>query len=771
MYSIKIAFRNILRNGLYSFINIIGIAVSLAACTFIVLWIRDERSYDRFHRDAENIYLSVAHFKSEGNVRSVDITAGMFARAIVDNYAEAESYCRLRQSTAGYLRYGDVKTGEKPLLYADSSFFDFFNFAILDGNRQGLLRNADEAIVSRSLARELFADGEALGTAITIDGKTYHVAAVMDDFPANTSVPRAELVLSNKADNEIYRSLLNSWGSCEFLSYVRFRPDANTDATKIARETTATQTAFREMRTFSLQPLVNMHLYTIDGDAAGAKTVSLFQWIALIILCIACINYINLVTARAARRTHEIALRKTLGARIHTLLGQLLAEAAILFILALALAILLNALLMPAYKHLSGKETVFNPLDGRLWATYGAMLLFVLLAAGLYPAWRLAVSGNNSQTMRKRNSGIVFRRTLVVVQFVAAISLIVGTVATLSQLNYIRSKNLGYDSEQLFTIEAYGMREHFAAIRTELLRNTAIAGVTAASIDITNAISTNAINSWEGKTGDGTLMHNQCWADSAFFDVMRIPLVAGHGFTSSPETQYIINEAAAVAAGIAEPVGKWIETRGSIRGTIVGVVGDFHFKSLRSKIEPMIFYHAPQGWNIYIRASAGQATQALAAVERLWTQYNPNHSFSYTFLDEKFDRMYRTDRRTGSLFAVFSLVAILISCLGLFGLVTFAAETRTKEIGIRKVLGASVAELVIMLSREFLILVGVAMLVSFPLAYLWLNSMLQNYAYRIDIAWWMFALAAVITILLTLLTVCRQAYRAATANPVKAIMN
>ena len=769
MYNLKIAFRNITRNGLYSLINIAGLAVSLAACTFVVLWVRDERSYDRFHNDAENIYMGIAHFKSEGNSRSVDITAGMFVRAAMDNFGEVESYCRIRESAAGYLQYGEVKTGEKPLLYADSSFFEFFNFALIDGKRQGLLQSMDEAVISRSLSRELFGEGEAPGAAIIVNGKTYHVAAVMDDFPANTSIPRAELILSHKADGEIYRSLLDTWGSCEYLSFVKLRHAA--DFAKIARETTALQTAFQEMRSFTLQPLVNMHLYTLDGEPAGAKTVSLFQWIALIILCIACINYINLVTARSTRRMHEIALRKTLGARIHTLLGQLFSEAAILFILAVGAAILLNAVLLPAYSYLSGKETVMTLFDGQIWATYGAMLLFVLLAAGLYPAWRLASSANPSQGMGKKNSGIAFRRALVVTQFVAAISLIVGTVAILSQLNYIRSKNLGYDREHVVNIEAYNLGNHFDAIRAELLRNTAILGVTAASIDITNAISTNGSNKWEGKSDDGTLIHNQCWTDSAFFDVMRIPFVAGHGFTPSPELQYVINEAAAAAIGMTEPVGKWIETRGTMRGTIVGVVKDFHFKNLRSKIEPMIFYPAPQGWNIYIRTAAGEAPQALAAVEKLWTQYNPNHQFSYTFLDEKFDRMYRADERTGSLFAAFSLVAILISCLGLFGLVTFAAETKTKEIGIRKVLGASIADLVMMLSREFMILVGVAMLIAFPLAYLWLDSMLQDYAYRINIAWWMFAMAAIVTILLTLLTVCWQALKAATANPVKAIQS
>jgi putative ABC transport system permease protein len=515
-----------------------------------------------------------------------------------------------------------------------------------------------------------------------------------------------------------------------------------------------------------------MHLYALDGTPAGIKTVRIFQWIAVVLLCIACINYVNLVMARASRRRQEIGFRRVMGARRKQLFEQFIREAGILFFFASIAAILLNVFFLPAFNALSGKEfSSFLWMNKDIWLISGIMLLSVIIMAGLYPAWTLA-SFQPAKTVRKKKSSGFFK-TLIVLQYVASVVLIIVTIAMQAQLNYIRKKDLGFDREYVFTCGINTRNGNFDVIKNELLKNTAIREVSSANEEIVDATDIHTISDWEGRMSDVTLNHGRVWADTSFFRTMRMSFVEGDGFTHSynSEEQYVINETAVKAMGMEKPVvGKWMVASGGIRGTIVSVVKDFHFSNFRNEIEPMVFRPANVG-TLYVRTTANDASNALAAVEQLWKQYNPEEPFTYKFLDDTFNRMYRSDIQTGSLFTVISLIVILISCLGLFGLVTYTAEAKTKEIGICKVFGASVSDIVTLLSKEFLLLVVVAMFIAFPLAYYWLDTMLQDYAYRISIGWWIFALAGVITIALTLLSVSRQAFKAATANPIEAIKN
>jgi putative ABC transport system permease protein len=373
------------------------------------------------------------------------------------------------------------------------------------------------------------------------------------------------------------------------------------------------------------------------------------------------------------------------------------------------------------------------------------------------------------QSVKTKSGSNLFRRTLVVLQFVASTTLIVGTIVLSAQMKYMREMNPGYDREQVLVCQMRNMSSHFAAVKTELERQPSILGVSGASDNIMNfSGSANGFAEWEGKTMEGMSIHSQLRVDTSFVRVMRLNLIDGTNFTSNiPYAQYILNEAAVKALGITDPVGKWVETR---ERRIVGVVKDFHFESLHKEIRPMVMFYDPRYiGTLYVRTNAGQAQQAIAAVEKSWKEYHPENAFVYSFLDDTFDRMYKSDIQTNQLFGTFSIIAIIISCLGLFGLVVFSAELKTKEIGIRKVLGASITNIVQLLSHEFLILVGIAILIAFPLAYYWLDSMLKDFAYRISLSWWMFAAAVLITIVLTLLTVGLQAVKAAMKNPVEAI--
>ena len=770
-YNLKIAFRSLSKNRLYSIISITGLAVSLAACSFILLWVQDEKSYDRFHREPERIYQAICHSKGGETVNTVAIVPGSFAITAGQDFPEVDSYCRIREDAVRSIKMENTILSQRNILYVDSTFFSFFNFPIVKYGNQGLLQTPNEVVISESFALELFGNDDPIGKMIRLDGTVdVYVSAVMKNMPHYTTLPHAELICPFKVlerQNAFWSDFLVGWGSAEFFTYLRLNP--KTDTETLAKELTALQPArYQDRRYFTLQPLLNRHLYTLDGTPEGIKTVHIFQWIAIVMLCMACINYVNLMMARASRRQQEMGFRRVLGARRKQLFGQLIREACMLFLFALLVAILLNISLLPVFNALSGKElSVFQWIYKEVWLIYGIMFLSIIIMAGLYPAWTLA-SFKPEKIIRKKKQGGFFK-TLIVLQFVSSVALIITTIAMQAQLNYIRKKDLGFDREHVFVCNMNTRNGNFEVIRAELLKNTAIRGVSCASEEIVDATNTHTISDWEGRTSDATLIHGRMWADSSFFRTMRMSFVEGGGFTHSSEEQYVINETAVKAMGMEKPVtGKWMVASGGIRGIIVGVVKDFHFSNFRKEIEPMAIRPADLG-KLYVRTAANNASNAIAAVEKLWEQYNPEETFTYSFLDDTFNRMYRTDMQTGRLFGIFSFIAILISCMGLFGLVTYTAETKYKEIGIRKVFGASISDIVTMLSKDFLMLVGIAMLIAFPVAYYWLDNMLQYYAYRISISGWIFAFAALITLVLTLLTVGWQAIRAASANPVNVI--
>jgi len=771
MYNLKIIIRNLSRDKFYSGINITGLAISLAACAFILLWVKDERSYDRFHQDAENIYAVIAHFSNEGEKRSVNAASGLFAPVAKQDFDAVESYCRIVNKPAGFLRYGDIDTKAKTILMSDSTFFSFFEFPIVKGQTQALLQEPNDAVISESLAGELFGDEDPIDKTFLIEGQlSVRVSAVMKNFPHNTSLPRADVVCSYEIDRDsYYYRILNTWQGCEFKSFLRLKP--GTDITGVAAAVTDKQTMLRDMRSFTLQPLTDMHLYTVAGEPAGIKTLRIFSLIAMVTLLIACVNYVNLITARSARRRGEIILKKTLGAKKRQLFRQLITEALILFAMAVIIAILLNMFFMPLFNQLSGKELPATGFDPGMWRIYALMSFLLVGLAGVYPAWLLASFQPARAMQERKRSNPLLRNALVVFQFVVSAVLITVTIVMESQLKYMRNKDLGFNKEQVLICNMYNMSAHFPTVKTELMCHAAVRDVTNANQNIMSAGSS-TYASWEGKSEESDFTIHQIRVDTSFVNVMQI--WEGQTFSSLALRQVIPNETAIQAMGIQDPVGKWMEIPEweDEKGIIVGVAKDFNFTDLYEKIAPVVLYYEPPIFyysQLFVRTGAGEEQQAIATLEKLWKQYNPAYAFDYHFLDEEFDHTYKSEIRTSRLFGIFSCIAILISCLGLFGLITFIADSKTKEIGIRKVLGARVSNIVTMLSKEFLILVGIAMLIAFPLAYYWLDKMLQDYAYRIHIDWWMFALAGVITIVLTLLTVGWQAVKAATANPVEAI--
>jgi len=657
----------------------------------------------------------------------------------------------------------------------DTSFFSMFDVSLVMGDKRNPLSDDLSMVISESKAKAFFGNEDPIGKSLKTPNDFYFtIRGVMKDIPKNSSIQtdilvRFDVQQRTFGGNGPWKLIEEDWGSAFYETY--FKLAVGSDPVIIAEKMSENKNA-HEMD-YRLQPLLEMRLYTLSGQPAGIKNVYLFSVIAVLILMIACINHVNLVTARAIKRSREMGIRKIVGAKKFNLFGQLMGETAILLVCAMYFAIALIGLSLPFYNNLAGKTMQFDLLDPSTSLIFLSAGIAALLLSGLYPAFTLAAFRpiNAFSTDIRGKSKSFFRKVLVTSQFALSAALIVATIVLASQLRYMQNMNPGYEKENILTTELPASGSQYRTMMERLSSEPAIVGTAASFFDkMSSPMGRSDV--WRDKDGQSP---HFAWAmvEPGFFSFMNIPVVEGDFFRENENMMQrgtILNEAAAKLIGGGESV---IGMRLSFNGgdtEIIGVVKDFHFESLHTEIKPLVINCLPE-WQpyLYVKVAPGKAKEAIAAVEKVWKEYNADYDFAYSFLDETFDAMYKSDLRTGKLFTVFAAIAILISCLGLFGLVTYTAETKTKEIGIRKVLGASVSSIVMMLSKEFLILVGIAIPIAFPLAYYWLERMLQDYAYRIDISWWMFALTVIITVMLTLITVGWQAIKAATANPVEAI--
>ncbi|MEB0263997.1 FtsX-like permease family protein, partial [Mucilaginibacter sp. 10I4] len=515
--------------------------------------------------------------------------------------------------------------------------------------------------------------------------------------------------------------------------------------------------------------------YKADGTDAGMSTVSTFAIVALMLLVIACINYVNLSTARSMLRAKEVSMRKIIGAGKFQLFMQFMVETALLFVIASVFAFVLLILLLPEFNQFSGKQIALNFSNYNIWLCILLTLVGTLAASSIYPALLLlsfeplkALKGKISVSI----GNVAFRRTLVVLQFSASIILIIGTLVIGNQLRFIRNKNLGYDKENVFSFSMRNdMQKHFDVVKTELLKNPAVLSVTRAGRDIiTNGSSTGNID-WDGKPANSNMWFNQVYADKDLIPFFKMKLLSGDNFTGvvADSAHFIINETAVKEMGLKDPIGKRLRIQAR-NGTIIGVVKDFHFTTIHKKIEPAVFQYQPNYcWKVYVKTTGRDAQQAIAAAIASWKQYNNDVPFNYAFLDDTYTKMYTMEQKQGSLFNLFATIAIVISCLGLFGLATYSAQVKTREIGIRKVLGASVAKIIRLLATEFMVLIIIAIVIAMPIAWFAMNSWLQDFAYKINIGWVVFLFAGGGASLIALATISIQSIKAALANPVKSL--
>ena len=777
---LKIAWRNMKRNKAYAFINIVGLAIGMACCMLILLWVQDELSFDRFHENGDRIYRIIQDINFSDHSTSWAINQGPLGPSLKEDFPEIVDYCR-RTSRGVNLSYEDKRFDEM-ISMVDPGVLTMFSFPLIEGDPATALADPQSIVLSEDMAEKYFPVGGALGKVVRIDDTfDFRVTGVMKNVPNNSHL-QFDLLIPFVFGRK-WNYTVDSWGNSSFNTYVLLEKGVSREEVveKISGYLYEKPTIEKDAR-LNLQPLKRIHLhsnYAYDMAHGDIGTVRIFSIVAFFILLIACINFMNLTTARSANRAREVGMRKVSGAYRSDIVKQFYGESILFALVALFFAVALAFGLLPLFNQLSGKELTFNVFGNPLM---GMGILGITMVTGLvsgsYPALFLSAFQPVKVLKGSLSSGAKgsrFRKVLVVTQFMLTILLIIGTLFIYNQLNFMRNQKLGYDKEHLIVMGMRGdMRKQFDAMKDEFKKDPNVLGVTAASNPPIYGYSfSNSLWRWEGQAPDEEILMRALMADVDYFSVLGMEIIDGEDFSRAwpfdKEFSCVINEEAARVMGMGEPVGQWLNV-GKNKGTIRGVVKDYHFSPLSQKIEPLIIiFLPPSSRTIFVRLQSDNITKTLAGIEDVWNKFAPQYEFRYRFLDESLDSLYRSEQRIGRISRYFSLLAIIISCLGLFGLASYMAEQRTKEIGVRKILGASIPNIVYILNKEMTKWVIVANIIAWPLAYFGARQWLKSYAYRIEIGILPFLAAALLTFFIALLTVSYQSIRSARANPADAL--
>jgi len=783
---IKTAWRNLLRNKAYSLVAILGLAIGLAVSILLFWGVNDELSYDTQLKDAPNIYRVNARAKISGHYQTWVTTPGPIGLAAIKNCPDVKRMAR----TAGGQALVNVGTSisyEDHVAYTDPAFFNIFDIHFIEGDAKTAISEDNYVALSNSLAVKYFGSAKkAVGKIMTITEKQlpFMVSAVYEDMPLRSSV-RKNMILSlgyirkNFGGNGSWKTIDEDWGDFDFTTFLQVKPGTN--AKTLAGNLTAilykSNPGTKDADiTFLLQPLNMLRLYGPDLSPGGIKVVQIFILIGVLILLIAVINYINLSTARGTKRAKEVGLRRVVGAGRKQLMMQFVAEFLIIFLASLILAFILIPILVPVYQAISGKN---YPIDYWQPSTLNIIVwvgLGTIAMASIYPAWVLSSFKPTEvlkATFNAPAKGGWLRKTLVVVQFTFSITLIICTVVVSKQLYFIQHTDLGYNRENTFSFWLNdNMGKHLQAFINEIKTDGHIVDVSYGDQNFMNMSGFTDNISWPGKT-DKSAHISTMDISSNFTSMIGLKFAQGSGFTgtASDSSYYVVNEATIQMMGLKHPVGTIINLWGKPK-PIKGVLHDFNNTSLKGEIIPAIFKIASQpisGGALYVKVRSAYAKEAIEKVEQIYRNYAPGHPFSYKFLDDAFDDMYRREIQTTQLFKAFAGVTILLSCMGLLGLAVFSAERRIKEIGIRKVLGASVKDISLLITGEFTTLIIIANIIAWPIAWYLTHQWLQDFSYRISVSWWLFLLCGLVSLTIAIFTVSSQAIKAAMVNPVKSL--
>jgi len=780
---IKIAFRNIARHKVYSLINILGLAIGIAAVILIFLYIDLEYSFDNFHRNNDRIFrVSFKMYRNKIFEGDTYVFVPPVGPAIKSDIPEVEEYTRISTARSPYLIYSDKVFKVDNLVYADSTFFNLFDFEFFLGDRGKALTSPDSIVLTKETAEKFFGDKNPVGEIIhDNDNHAFTVTGVTDNPPLNSHIQFNALVsfstLYENPDNHM------GWnGGNQYITYVLLKKNVipSTVEAKLPdlmwKNLNESLSALNISFEAYFQPLEDIHLYYNEDSMSIKTNVYIFITIAIFILFIACINFINLTTARSTKRAKEIGIRKVLGAHKKALIIQFLSESVLLSLFALAIALVFVELAMPEYNELIERQIrIADSFGFSLILGLAALLVITGVFAGLYPAVRLS-SFQPTKTLKGETAAgrprVTLRNILVIVQFALSISLISATFLINLQLNYLKGKDPGFDKENIIVLPLINdeMQIHAKEIKNELSKIPKVVSLTASSEVPSSGFTVNGY-ALEGFTTP--MMINVVDVDEDYLKTFNLKIVQGRAFNdeiSTDKDNYLINETLAHQASWTDPIGKMIARDG--RHQVIGVVKDFNFATLHEKIEPLIITNQP--WRdrfslISVKITGGNTKETLNRIEKVWHKFAEDCPFEYSFLDESFDQIYKSEIKFKQIFFYFSAFAIFIALLGLFGLAAYTIEQRTKEIGIRKILGASFSEIIAMLTRGFLMPVVIANLIAIPVTCWFINNWLENFAYRIDMSWWTFLGAACISMLIALITVAYHAVKAALTDPVKAL--
>ncbi len=788
----KTAWRSVINQKLYSLINIGSLSVAMTAVILILMWVQNELRFDSYHPDADRIHLVKTYEQADKNEVFISENSPYPLSAAMNGFPEVESVTQAQRTQKNELtlKVNDRLFTEAWGLYIDKNWFKVFKYQFIDGNAQSFFAHPYSLILTESKAKKLFRKTEVVGSPVQIDSTEYMVQGVIKDNPINSSFQFDLLLpMAAKLNSKAVLDEANYWGNLGFKTFVKLR--SGTDAAKTSNKI---NTLFKSSKhhqynlAASLLSLRSMHFNNDFEWSAfkhgNIKTVKIFSLLAILLLVTASINYVNLSVARAGVRSKEISVRKIVGANRLQLFLQMTAESVLTSLLALIVTMLLVTVCIPFFNGFTGLKFIFNPLEPNLALVLFGTLLIVMLLTGIYPA--LLLSSFNPVNLFRgigffQIKDTILRKALVVGQFALAVIMTIAAITVYKQLMFIQQQDTGYNRAQVFTIQIPSKtiskidREKWEGflqpVKHDLLTQSQVKHVTQINMGsvVNYTYSTAGGIDWDGKDPDYNPSYVDFSSDADFNKIMKFRFVEGHWFNKnniSDQKNIILNETAVKQFGLKEPVvGKRFK-----KGIIIGVVKDFYYKSIHEKIGPVVIrMEEPFISSFMVETHPGKAASALQAAQQIWKKYFPDETFVYNFLDEEFNTLYRDDQRALSFTLVFSGLSILISCIGLLGMTVFAAEQRRKEIGIRKVMGAFVADIGRLLSSHFVKLVCIAILIAFPIAWWAINKWLEDFAYRIKIDWWMFVVSGLLTLTIAIVTVSFQAIKAATSNPIRSL--
>ena len=781
----KTALRHIRKHYGYSLLNIIGLALGITSALFLIIYVSDEISYDRYNEKADRIYRVSSKITETDDQFTWNVAQIPMGPQVVQDYPEVESFVRFINMPGGLYKYEDKEYIEDNFFYVDSTLFDIFTYKVLKGEVRSAVIEPGKIVLTRTVAAKYFGDADPVGKVLTTGDNAFEVTGIIEDVPSNSHFRFDAVAARNNLPKQ-----LGTWGNFGVFTYLLLPKGTDYKAFESKMQgmyDAHMKTIFEPLKItieYQLEPITKIHLYSTNSgepEPTGSITyVIIFGIVALFLILIAAMNYMNLATARSAGRAREVGLRKVVGSKRGTLIGQFLSESVVLTIISLIISVILLIILLPKFNMLSGKSfdlaVLYSPVA--IISVVGIILVAGIIG-GSYPAFYL--SRFNPVTVlkgeiTKGSGGSIFRKILVVIQFTISIAMIICTLVVFRQLNYMKKMDQGFDQENIISLRLLNqdMIRKYPVLKTTLLENDDISYVTSTNTPVGEG-SGKVIFNMETDQGMAQRGINFAVVDHDFVETMGIDIIEGRDFSQDmpSDTLYsvVVNETLAKRLGWTEPIDKKVQLGDGeqINARVIGVMKDYHQTGMYNEIESLMLVYRERNNIVYLKLNGRDNEQTLEYIRNTWEEIFPDQPFTYTYLSERFNNQFEADEKRGLIFTIFTILAILIACLGLYGLSSYMVEQRTKEIGIRKVFGANEASVVRLIFKDFLILVSISILIALPGSYYFMTRWLENYVYRSDISIYVLVFAALITIALTLITISYRAYKAAVLNPAESI--